>query len=310
MRKNIWNKISVALAGCAAVIFVGWSVGAMSHRAMDTAKIESIVGHKGKLNEKSGVFKISVPREDLNLTIAGVKMNPDMGLTSWAAFQGSGQHTMVMGDMVVLESQVNPVMSAALDNGLAVTALHNHFFWDSPKVMFMHVEGMGSAEALAGAIAKVFAEIQHTSGGSMHPSDANIDPDQTSLDPKKIDSALGHSGTMAHGVYKVVIGRTTRMHGQQVGSDMGVNTWAAFAGSDDHAIVDGDFAIEEQELQGVLKALRGGGINIVAIHNHMTGESPRIIFLHYWGVGPTAQLAGTIKTALNSEHAHGAISGH
>jgi hypothetical protein len=268
---------------------------------LDTATIERLTGVKGELNEKEGAFKVSVPRSDLDVTAAGVKMTPPLGMTSWAAFQKAGDHAMVMGDMVLLEDQVNPVMSVALDNGLAVTALHNHFFWDSPKVMFMHIGGMGDETMLAGAVGKVFATIKDTSGGKGQVPRAELSPAQTSLDPKAIEDVLGVKGQLANGVYKVTIGRTTKMDGYAVGNTMGVNTWAAFAGSDATAVVDGDFVMFEPEVQPVLKALRSAGLNIVAIHNHMIGESPRTVFLHYWGVGPTRDLAQGLKTALATQ---------
>jgi len=268
---------------------------------LDSAQIEQLTGAKGKLDEKEGVFKVSVPRSDLSVTAAGVKLTPPMGLTSWAAFKRAGEHTMVMGDMVVLEDQVNLVMSAALDNGLEVTALHNHFFWDTPKVMFMHIGGSGDTAKLATAVGKVFAKIKETSGGKGEVPKAAIDPPKSALDPKKIDAVLAKSGELKDGVYKVVFGRETKMHGEAMGNTMGVNTWAAFAGSDDKAVVDGDFAMLESELQGVLKALRSAGINIVAIHQHMSGESPRILFLHLWGVGSTGELAKGIKAALETQ---------
>ncbi|PYS96978.1 MAG: hypothetical protein DMF50_02440 [Acidobacteria bacterium] len=267
----------------------------------DTARIEELAGAKGSYNGKEGVFKVSMPRSDLSITAAGVRLTPPMGLTSWAAFKHAGQRTMVMGDMVLLEDQVNPVMSAALDNGLEVTALHNHFLWDSPKVMFMHLGGMGKEAHLAAAVGKVFAKIKETSGGKGEVPHADIDPANSTLDPKKVDAVLGHGGELKDGVYKVTIGRATRMHDEAVGSTMGVNTWAAFAGSDDKAVVDGDFAMLESELQGVLKALRGSGVNIVAIHQHMSGESPRILFLHFWGVGRSEELARGIKAALDTQ---------
>jgi hypothetical protein len=272
---------------------------------LDTAKIEQLTGAKGKLDEKENVFKVSMPRSDLSVKAGGVKLTPPMGLTCWAAFTPMGGHTMVMGDQVLLEDQVNPVMSVALNNGLEVTALHNHFFWDSPKVMFMHIGGMGDEAKLAEAVGKVFAKIKETSGGKGQTPTADIDPANTALDPQKIEQVLGTKGQLDKGVYKVTIGRTTKMMGQQVGNQMGVNTWAAFAGADDRAIVDGDFAMTEDELQGVLKSLRGHDINVVAIHNHMTGEDPRIIFLHYWGIGPTERLAKGLKAALDSQKAGG-----
>src|SRR5438067_2463992 len=291
---------------CAVVVVALLMISAASSsRAadakLDTAKIEQLTGAKGKMNDKEGVFKVSMPRSDLSVTAGGVKITPPMGLTCWAAFKPMGDHVMVMGDQVLLEGQVNPVMSVALDNGLDVTALHNHFAGDQPRVMFMHIGGMGEQEKLATAVGKVFAKIKETSGGKGEMPKADIDPKNTSLDPKKIDAVIGQPGEMANGVYMITIGRTTKMMGQEVGNTMGVNTWAAFAGSDDQAVVDGDFAMTENELQPVLKALRLNNINVVAIHNHMTGEDPRVMFLHFWGIGSTADLAKGLKAALETQ---------
>jgi hypothetical protein len=274
------------------------STAAHAAPALDGAQIEQLTGAKGKLDEKEGVFKVSVPRADLKVVAGGVHLTPPMGLTTWAAFIKPADHTMMMGDMCLTEDQVNPVMSVALENGLEVTALHNHFFFDSPKVMFMHIGGMGDAAKLAAAVGKVFAKIKETSGGKGVVPKADIDPAKTSLDPAKIEAVLGAKGELASGVYKVTIGRTTKMGGHAMGKTMGVNTWAAFAGSDDQAIVDGDFAMLETELQGVLKALRAAKIDVVAIHQHMTGEQPRVMFLHYWGIGRTVDLANGLKAAL------------
>ena len=261
---------------------------------LDTARIEEATGLKGKWNEKEGVFKVEMPRSDLAVNAAGTKMAPPLGLTAWAAFTKAGAHAVVMGDMVLTEDQVNPAMSAALDNGLQVTALHNHFFWEQPRVMFMHIGGMGDEAKLAAGVAKVFETMKQ----KFDVPSAAVDPANTTLDPKKIEATLGRKGELNKGVYKVTIGREVKMAGHTMGNAMGVNTWAAFAGSDDQAIVDGDFAMLEGEMQGVLKALRHAGINIVAIHQHMTGESPRMMFLHYWGVGKTEDLARGLKNAL------------
>ena len=268
----------------------------------DGARIEALTGLKGKLNEAEGVVKIAFPRSDIKATVAGVRMNPELGLTAWAAFTRAGDHTVVMGDIVLLESEVNSVMSVALDNGLEVTALHNHFLGDSPKVMFMHIGGMGEEEKLAGAVGKVFEKLKAVIRDKPKLPYAQIDPAQTSLDGRRIVEIVGTTGSLKDGVYKIVIGRTIDMGGHNIGKEMGVNTWAAFAGSDELAVVDGDFAMLESEVQGVLKALRAGGINIVAIHNHMTFESPRMVFLHYWGIGRTAQLARALRAALDTQH--------
>jgi hypothetical protein len=264
--------------------------------ALDTARIEQLTGAKGRMNAAEGVFKVSVPRGDLSVSVGGVKLTPPSGLTSWAAFTPAGEGVMVMGDVVLTEDQVNPVMSVALDSGLEVTALHNHFLGESPRVMFMHIGGMGAIDALAGAVGKVFAGTR--SPGAPIPT-ADVDPARTQLDGDAIATALGHKGDLAGGVYKVTIGRTTGMHGHTVGSTMGVNTWAAFSGTNEQAVVDGDFAMLETELQPVLKALRHADIQIVAIHQHMSGESPRIVFLHYWGVGPAVSLARGLRAALD-----------
>jgi len=282
------------------LLFLPASIGLAAESGLDTAKIESITGLKGVLNEKENSFKVSKPRNDVAITVDQARLAPFMGFTSWAAFiPGSKDSVMVMGDMVLTEDQVNPTMSAALDNGLEVTALHNHFFWDTPKVMFMHIGGMGEEKALAGAVGKVFARLKETAGGKGVVLHADIDPAKTSLTPAKIEAILVYKGDLKDGVYKVVVGRTTKMGGKVMGKAMGVNTWAAFAGSDENAVVDGDFAMLESEVQSVLKALRAGGIDVVAIHNHMTNENPRIVFLHFWGVGPTESLAKAIKAALD-----------
>ena len=185
----------------------------------DTANIEQLTGAKGALNEKEGVFKVSFPRADLHVVVGGVQLTPPMGLTAWAAFTKVGSHTAVMGDMVLTEDQVNPAMSAALDNGLEVTALHNHFFWDQPRVMFMHVGGMGEEARLASAVGKVFAQMKQNTA----PPHVEIDPAKSTLDPAKIEAVLGHKGENAKGVYKVTIGRETKMGGHTMGNAMGVN---------------------------------------------------------------------------------------
>lgn len=294
------KSISVLL-GCLTFYFIN-PIHAESNQllqGLNPTQIEQLTSAKGQADPKENVFKVSVPRDDLVVSITGVKMVPAMGITSWAAFKPVNDKIMVMGDMVLTEDQVNPVMSIALENGLAVTALHNHFFWETPRLMFMHIEGMGKEADLAKAVGKVFSEIKTTSAHKEVGPKTNIDPAQTNLDPQKIDKILGIKGTLAKGVYKVVIGRTTQMEGHALGNTMGINTWAAFAGSDDKAVVDGDFAMYEPELQDVLKALRKANINIVSIHQHMIGEDPRIIFLHYWGLGSSEHLAKALRAALN-----------
>jgi Domain of Unknown Function (DUF1259) len=272
--------------------------------ALDSAKIEAAAGAKGTLNKDEAVFKVSYPRSDVKVTIDGLAMPPFMGLTSWAAFMsGKNAEAMVMGDMVLFQDEVNPAMSAALDNGLAVTALHNHFFYDEPKVYFMHIGGEGDAVKLAAAVKKIQDMVKEIRAASPVPAKSfGSQPlsAKSSVSPAAVEQNLG-KGQAKDGMYKVVIGRSTKMPcGCTVGKEMGVNTWASFYGTDEQALVDGDFAVFEGELQAVLKSLRGSGINIVAIHSHMESENPKVLFLHYWGRGPAGELAKAVKAATET----------
>jgi hypothetical protein len=270
--------------------------------ALDTAKIDSITGLKGKLNEKEGVYRISFPRSDVKVAVDGWAMPPFMGLGTWAAFtQGSNTEAMVMGDTVLFEDEVNPAMSIALENGLSVTALHNHFFFDHPKVYFMHIEGQGTTDELATAVRKVYDKIKEVRAASAQPKDSFGEkslPEKNSISAAPLNDIFKMNGEVNNGMVKFSIGHLATMHGVKIDNAMGVNTWMAFAGSDDNAVVDGDFAVTEDELQSALKAIRVGGINIVAIHSHMTHEQPRILFFHYWGRGPAKKLAEAVQSAL------------
>jgi hypothetical protein len=276
--------------------------------ALDTNRVEQITGLKGAWNAVEGVFKVTAPRNDLPVSVDGWKMPPFMGLTTWAAFiEGKKAEAMVAGDLVLFEDEVNPVMSAALDAGLSVTALHNHFFFDDPKVYFMHIGGEGALDKLAGGVKAALAKQKEIRAAHPQPTrlfGAAFAPMTNSITGKTIDDLLGTKGQAKDGMFKVVLGRSAKMPcGCEMTKEMGVNTWAAFAGTDDNAVVDGDFAVLEDELQPVLKSLRAESINIVAIHHHMTHEEPRILFLHYWGKGAVADLAGKLKKALDAQKA-------
>src|SRR5438874_5063167 len=243
--------------------------------ALDSAKIDQITGLKGKLNEKEGVYRVTFPRADVKVAVDGWAMPPFMGLGTWAAFTETKDGAMVMGDTVLFEDEANPAMSTALENGLSVTALHNHFFFDHPKVYFMHIEGEGTVEQLAGAVRKVYDKIKEIRAANPQPKDsfgATSLPEKSSISAEPLNKVFGMSGEANNGMLKFSIGHPATMHGVKIDNAMGVNTWAAFAGSDDNAVVDGDFAVTEDQLQSVLKAIRVGGISIVAIHSHMTHE--------------------------------------
>ncbi len=269
---------------------------------LNTARIDEVTGLKGKMNEKEGVYKVTFPRNDVKVVVDGWTMPPFMGLGTWAAFtKGAHTEAMVMGDTVLFEDEVNSTMSAALDNGLSVTALHNHFFFDQPKVFFMHIEGEGTVEKLASAVKKVYDTTKAIRGQNAKPAESFSAVGQPSLPEKNsitagpLNEIFGMQGESKDGMVKFTIGRPAKMHGVKIDKDMGVNTWAAFAGTDDNAVVDGDFAVTEDELQPVLKSLLKDKINIVAIHQHMTHEEPRIMFFHYWRRGAAKDLAQAIE---------------
>lgn len=272
--------------------------------ALDAARIEEITGLKGSLDEAEGVFKVTSPRNDVAVIVDGRKLDPFLGLTSWAAFTaGKEAETMVMGDLVLFQDEVNPVMSAALENGLTVTALHNHFFHDDPKVYFMHIGGEGGPEKLATGVRAAFDAVGKIRAANAKPAEGFGGPAiavENSISPEPLEEILEMKGTAKDGMFKISVGRDVEMDcGCKVGGAMGVASWAAFGGSDDAASVDGDFAVTAAELQPTLKSLRSNGINIVAIHNHMTGEQPQIIFFHYWGKGKAGELATSLKKALD-----------
>ena len=270
--------------------------------ALDTAKIDQITGLKGKLNEKEHVYKVTWPRNDVKVVVDGWTMPAFMGLGTWAAFtETKDGSAMVMGDTVLFEDEVVAAMTAALDNKLSVTALHNHFFFDKPKVFFMHIEGEGSVDQLASSVRKVFDAVKAVRAENPQPKESlgtNALPEKSSINAAPLDEIFAAQGEAKDGMVKFTFGRPAQMHGVKIDNMMGVNTWAAFAGSDDNAVVDGDFAVTEDELQAVLKSLLRQKIYVVAIHQHMTHDQPRMMFFHYWGRGHAKDLANAIKSAF------------
>src|SRR6266849_5028830 len=249
---------------------------------------------------KAGVLKVNIPRNDLKMTIQGFSTPTPFGFGGWIALTKATDGTdVMMGDLVLLQEEVNPIMSALLDNGIDVTALHNHFFWDDPHVYFMHVHGMGKAADLAKRIKPGLDRIGHAPAASAAPgSSGSASP----LDTAKIAKIVGHEGEQSATVFKITVGRddlNVKEHGATINARMGLNTWAAFVGTDEDAAIAGDVAMLENEVTPVLKSLRKNGIDVVAIHNHMIEDRPVVIFLHYWGRGSAEKLATSFKAALD-----------
>lgn len=274
--------------------------------SLDPATITKAAGTEAKA-QPDGIVKIGWSRADVPVTVDGMRLSPAAGLASWAAFTSLGDHAMVMGDTVVFQDEVDAAMDAAFAHGLNVTGLHNHFFFDQPKVYFMHIGGEGSAAQLAAGVKAMWNAIKAVRKENPQPAQGfgGATPAPGKLDAKAIATILGHPAPVTDGVAKATIGREGHMHGQSVGASMGLTTWAAFSGSDELAAMDGDFIMSANEVRPVLQALRKAGIHVVALHNHMMDEEPSLYFTHFWGKGQAAVLARGFRAALDAQAAVG-----
>src|SRR5881396_654217 len=287
---TIWAVLSVCFTSAAAA----------QDLPADYQRVLTTLGKQGDF--KANVLKVNIPRNDVSVTVANVKTPTPFGFGGWIAMtKGTGGTDVMMGDLVLTADEVNPVMSALLDNGLDVTALHNHFLWDEPRMLYMHVHGHGKPADLA---RKVKPALDLIGKGTNRPASTPAPPGAapTQIDTAKLAQIVGTPGEQTGAVYKITIGRDDLKlaeMGAPINARMGLNTWAAFVGTNDNAAVAGDVAMLATEVQPVLKALRKNGIDVVAIHHHMTGTQPTIYFLHYWGTGPAEKLATAFKTAVS-----------
>jgi hypothetical protein len=273
-------------------LFISVGLGLSQGYAADFSEVENILGVAGQIQEGAVVF--SFPRSDIKVVIDGDPVPTAFGFGSWTAWKVMGNDFMVMGDLVLLEKEINPVISALAEANINVTALHNHFIGEEPRIMYMHIGGMGPAATLANGVRNALDKT------GTPKTKASASAPVLALDTKRIEEIIGHPGKAGGGVFKITLGRPgVKMGGVELTASMGLNTWAAFAGTDERAYVAGDVAMTAPEVQKVIRELRKGGINIAAVHNHMLDEAPRIFFLHYWGKGPAEKLAETVQGAFD-----------
>ncbi len=317
-------------------------------KGADFSKVDEILNARGQMQE--GAWVVRFPRSDLNVTINGEALPNALGFVPWVAFKDMGKKkTMIMGDLVLLEEEVNPVISVLQEHGLKITALHNHFFYEQPRLMFMHIGGMGDKEALATGLRQALDQTGGKAQAAASPAAAPAvaaapspeaapapaptaapgaapapeaaappqlapapapeaapapetaaQPAPLTLDTKRMEKIIGHPGQINDQVFKITVGRKgVEMDGVALTASMGLNSWAGFVGSNDQAHVAGDIVMTSKEVNPVIQALKAGGLQVVAVHNHMLNESPRVFFLHYWGSGPAETLAKTVRAAFN-----------
>lgn len=268
----------------------------IAHAATDWAPVGQALGKAGT-EMPGGIYRVGLPRTDLHVKLDGIELKPTFALGSWVAFSPMGNQTMVMGDLVLTEDEIEPVMKSLLDSGLEITALHNHLFHAAPATFYMHVGGSGDPVTLAGAIHKALA-LSKTPFTSAPPP---ATPPAVDLDTAAIDSALGAKGAIAGGVYQVGVPRAEAVMagGMAVPGPMGgaesINFQPLGGGK---AAITGDFILIAKEVNPVMKALRSHGIDVTALHNHMLDDNPRMFFMHFWAHDDLTKLLAGLHAAL------------
>ena len=286
--------------------------------AADIAAIEAAMGKKGAYVEAQATHSTPLPRNDLKVTIKGEPVPISFGFGGWVAIKHTldGKSAMLMSDTVLLQEEVNPLMSAALAQGLEIGAVHNHFFYEEPRIFYMHIHGMGAPAELARKFAAALKDSKLLPANQPKPSGGtpaaqagnNATPaagpptGKELFDIPALDKVVQYQGTVNGPTYKYTVGRAdlqSVMMGTEMTAAIGLNSWAAFAGKQADAHIAGDIAMLESEVNLVIKALRAHNLEVVAVHNHMLFDQPRMMFLHYYGRGPAAQLATGFRAALD-----------
>ena len=274
------------------------NTGQQQSGATDWKTVGQALGKEGTM-QPGDVYKVSLPRSDLQVTAGGVQLKPALALGSWVAFKKMGNMTMVMGDLVLTEDEVTPVIRKLQEGGIEQTALHNHVLHESPRVMYMHISAMGDAVKIARA-------IHDALGLSKTPFTAAAAPvaqsQELGIDIKQLDQLLGQSGKVNSGVYQFSVPRAEAIsdNGMEVPPSMGLATAINFQPTGGgKAAITGDFVMIASEVNPVIRALRENGIEVTALHSHMLTESPRLFFMHFWANDDAQKLARGLRAALD-----------
>ena len=286
---------------CALLLMITSAVGAQQQATTaDWKAVEQALGKAGSM-QPGDVYKVSFPRSDLKVTAAGVELKPALALGSWVAFKRMGEMTVVMGDLVLAENEITPVLTKLQQGGIEITALHNHVLNESPRVMYMHIHAMGDAVTIAKAIHDALALTKTPFTAS--PATATID---LGIDTKQIDQIMGQSGKVNGGVYQYSVARADEVTDSVMGHDMvippamglaqAINFQPTGAGK---AAITGDFVLLAGEVTPLMKALRENGIEVTAVHSHMLTDNPHLFFMHFWANDDALKLARGLRAGLD-----------
>src|SRR6266481_3019934 len=291
-KKMMVVSLITLVFGCALQL----AAQAGNEKSGEWQAVEQAIGRSGQV-QADGAYKLSFPRSDLKVTVDGVELKPALALGGWVAFSKPGSDSMVMGDLVLVEDEVTPVMSSLENNGVQVTALHNHILHETPRVMYMHIGGHGDAVKLASAVKEALALTKVPA-----PKPPASPQQDIGIDTAGIEQALGAKGKINGGVFQVGIPRNESITegGMKVPNSMGLSTALNFQPTGGgKAAITGDFVLIGSEVNPVIQALRSNGINVTALHSHMLDEQPRLFFMHFWANDDAVKLAKGLRAALD-----------
>ena len=300
MKRNMQRLIGNSMLFVAMLLAAASLIQAQQATPQEWKPVEDALGRKGSI-QPGDVFKFSLPRSDLKVTVAGTPIKAGLALGSWLAFKKIGDEAIVMGDLVLLQSEVEPVMMKLQQEGVEQTAVHNHLLNESPRVMYMHVAGHGDAAKLASALKDALAQTKTPTSSPAPAKQAKL-----GIDTAQIDQTLGYQGKNNNGIYQISVPRAESISdmGTEIPPSMGTATSINFQPTGNgRAAITGDFVLIGSEVNPVIRALRENGIQVTAVHTHMLTENPRLFFMHFWANDDAAKLAKGLRAAIDKTNA-------